>query len=81
MHPSGDVKDLTIIPSTGPADHANYLLTGSPIRALMIRLRERFDFVVIDSPPILPYADGLDLSTLVDGVFWSAVRGRRQEKQ
>lgn len=69
MHPSGDVKDLTIIPSTGPADHANYLLTGSPIRALMIRLRERFDFVVMDSPPILPYADGLALSTLVDGVI------------
>lgn len=68
-HQSGDVKDLTIIPSTGPADHANYLLTGSPIRALMIRLRERFDFVVIDSPPILPYADGLALSTLVDGVI------------
>ena len=69
MHPSGDVKDLTIIPSTGPADHANYLLTGSSIRAMVIRLRERFDFVVIDSPPILPYADGLALSTLVDGVI------------
>jgi len=69
MLPSEDVKNLTIIPSTGPADHANYLLTGSAIRALMIRLRERFDFVVIDSPPILPYADGLSLSTLVDGVI------------
>lgn len=69
MHPSGDVKNLTIVPSTGPADHANYLLTGSSIRALMVRLRERFDFVVIDSPPILPYADGLALSTLVDGVI------------
>lgn len=69
MHPSSDVKNLTIIPSIGPSDHANYLLTGNSIRAMMIRLRERFDFVVIDSPPILPYADGLALSTLVDGVI------------
>ncbi len=69
MFASGDVKNLTIVPTTEPADHANYLLTGSSIRALMVRLRERFDFVVIDSPPILPYADGLALSTLVDGVI------------
>jgi len=69
MFPSRDVKNLTIVPSTGPAEHANYLLTGGPIRALVVRLRERFDFVVIDTPPILPYADGLALSTLVDGVI------------
>jgi succinoglycan biosynthesis transport protein ExoP len=69
MFPSGDVKNLTIIPCTLPSDHANYLLTGGPIRALIGRLRERFDFVVIDTPPILPYADGLALSTLVDGVI------------
>jgi capsular exopolysaccharide synthesis family protein len=69
MFPSGGVKNLTIIPAVAPADYANYLLTGGPMRALMVRLRERFDFVVIDTPPILPYADGLAVSTLVDGVI------------
>jgi capsular exopolysaccharide synthesis family protein len=69
MFPSGEVKNLTIIPAVAPADYASYLLTGGPMRALMVRLRERFDFVVIDTPPILPYADGLAVSTLVDGVI------------
>jgi succinoglycan biosynthesis transport protein ExoP len=69
MSPSGEVKNLTIIPAVAPADYATYLLTGGPMRALMMRLRERFDFVVIDTPPILPYADGLAVSTLVDGVI------------
>ncbi|WP_035354351.1 GumC family protein [Edaphobacter aggregans] len=69
MYPSGDVKDLTIIPSTTPTEHINYLLTGSPIRSFMMRVREHFDFVVIDTPPILLYADGLAVSTLVDGVI------------
>lgn len=69
MFPSDDVKNLTIIPSTLPTDHSNYLLTGGPIRSLMVRLRERFDFVVIDTPPLLLYADGLAVSTLVDGVI------------
>jgi capsular exopolysaccharide synthesis family protein len=67
--PSSQVKNLTIIPVVAPADHANYLLTGGPILRLVARLRERFDFVVIDTPPILPYADGLAVSTLVDGVI------------
>jgi succinoglycan biosynthesis transport protein ExoP len=67
--PSHDIKNLTIIPSPMPAEFANYLLTGKPIRQLIEHLRERFDFVVIDTPPILPYTDGLSLSTMVDGVI------------
>ncbi len=69
MSASVDVNNLTIIPSTLPTEYTNYLLTGGPIRSLMERLRERFDFVVIDTPPILLYADGLAVSTLVDGVI------------
>jgi polysaccharide biosynthesis transport protein len=69
MFQSSVVKNLTIIPVVAPTGYANYLLTGSPILKLMERLRERFDFVVIDTPPILPYSDGLAVSTLVDGVI------------
>ena len=32
-------------------------------------LREKFDHVVIDSPPILPITDATIISTLVDGVI------------
>ena len=38
-------------------------------------LRERFEFVVFDSPPILPYADGRLLSTLVDGLIFVGRHG------
>jgi capsular exopolysaccharide synthesis family protein len=64
-----NIANLTIIPATLPTDQSNYLLTGDPIRSLMSRLREHFDFVIIDTPPILLYADGLAVSTLVDGVI------------
>ena len=30
--------------------------------------KERFDWVIIDSPPVLPYADAELMSVLVDGV-------------
>jgi len=67
-YPSREVRNLTIIPSTRPTDSAVQLLTDEPVKILVKRLRERFDFAVIDTPPLLPYADALALSTLVDGV-------------
>ena len=67
-YPSSQVRNLTIIPATMATDNAIELLTDEPVRILVKRLRERFDFTVIDTPPLLPYADALVLSTLVDGV-------------
>lgn len=32
------------------------------------QLRREFEFVVVDSPPLIPFAEGRTLSTLVDGV-------------
>lgn len=44
-------------------------LLGSPAFAdLLRRIREQFEYVVIDSPPVLPVADAVALSRLVDGV-------------
>jgi succinoglycan biosynthesis transport protein ExoP len=69
MSPMDDIANLTIIPATLPSEHSNYLLTGDPIKALIKQLREKFDYILIDTPPILLYADGLAVSTLVDGVI------------
>ena len=33
------------------------------------QLREKFEIVIIDSPPILPVADSTSLSSVVDGIF------------
>jgi polysaccharide biosynthesis transport protein len=62
------VENLTIIPSVCTTQSAIQLLSDGRMKALIARLRDRFDFVVIDTPPILPYADGLAISTHVDGV-------------
>jgi Mrp family chromosome partitioning ATPase len=39
------------------------------MRAIVAELRERFDHIVIDSPPILAFSDARALSPLVDGVI------------
>jgi polysaccharide biosynthesis transport protein len=64
-----DVPDLSIVPS-GTADrNPGELMAGGSMGRAISALRERFNFVVFDSPPILPYADGRVLSTLVDGLI------------
>jgi capsular exopolysaccharide synthesis family protein len=51
-----------------PANPADFL--GSPeMRILLKVLSERFDHVIIDSPPAGSFADASIISTLVDGVI------------
>ena len=38
------------------------------MEALIKRLRQEFDHIIMDSPPVLPITDATILSTLVDGV-------------
>lgn len=45
------------------------LLGSDAMRALVGDLQHRFDYVIIDSPPLLPVTDGAVLATLVDGVI------------
>jgi polysaccharide biosynthesis transport protein len=67
--PSTAIEDLTIIPAVNPTHSAIQLLSDGRMKTLITRLRDRYDFVVIDTPPLLPYADGLAISTHVDGVI------------
>ncbi len=49
---------------------ASELLTGPAMKALLERLRERFQVVVLDSPPLLPFVDGRNLMEHADtGLF------------
>jgi Mrp family chromosome partitioning ATPase len=45
------------------------------MESLMDELRQRFDHVVVDSPPVLLVTDATVLSTLVDGVLLVAESG------
>jgi capsular exopolysaccharide synthesis family protein len=48
------------------------LIESAAYRKLMAELRERFDVVIIDSPPALPVTDPLLLAPQVDGVIMVA---------
>ncbi len=48
------------------ADSSN-LLNSERLKARFAELRKEFDFVLIDAPPLTPYADAIALAQLTDG--------------
>ncbi|MGH7314548.1 MAG: CpsD/CapB family tyrosine-protein kinase [Candidatus Rokuibacteriota bacterium] len=65
----------------GPATSMPYeVLKSSRLRALFATLRERFDFIVVDTPPVLPFPDVGLLRDLVDG-FVMVVRANRTPRE
>lgn len=67
--PIESVPALFIIPTGSIGANAGELIASSATLELIKTLREKFEFLVIDSPPIVPFADGRALAPLVDGVI------------
>jgi polysaccharide biosynthesis transport protein len=65
-----DVPGLSVLPCGHAADGAYDLIGRDIMKEKIGELRQRFTFIIVDSPPILPYADGRVLSTIVDGVVF-----------
>jgi capsular exopolysaccharide synthesis family protein len=68
IHPVPDSSNLWLLASSTFTQEAGQLLTTAQMMPLISRLRSLFDFVVIDTPPILPYAEARVLATLADGL-------------
>ena len=64
------VPNLSLVPAHPGHVNAAQLLSSEKVAGVLASLRERFRFVVVDSAPLLPFADGRALSTLVDGLVF-----------
>jgi succinoglycan biosynthesis transport protein ExoP len=63
------MPSLSILPAGTLKGNAGQLICSQTMQQIVQDLRERFQFVVIDSAPILPFVDGRALSTLADAVI------------
>ena len=71
---------LDLLQSGGPVSNPSELLASPRMRAVLQSLTERYDIVLVDSPPIFPVTDAALLATVVDGVVL-VVRGHRTDRQ
>jgi len=81
--PTGDlskyaiqVGGLTVLPGKSAVHNPLHFLASSKVPTVLERLRSQFQFIVVDSPPMLPLADGMVLGSLVDRIV-VVVRARQ----
>jgi len=69
------VPNLWLIPAGQCSNRViTALAQGHPLETLFNRLRGQFDFIVVDSCPVLPVADSLLVGQHVDGVVLSILQ-------
>jgi capsular exopolysaccharide synthesis family protein len=65
---STEVPNLHVLPAGPPPPHPAELLGSSVMKSFIAEWREKFDHVIIDSPPCLSVTDAVLLSVEVDAV-------------
>lgn len=75
------VSNLWLVTSGAAMQHPAQVTTSEGARTAVWGLRARFDFVVLDCPPILSAVDGASICRLADGVVLVVRAGstRREE--
>ncbi len=75
-----EVPNLAVIPAGPIPPHPAELFHTEKFRALLEEIRDAFDTVIIDSPPVAAVTDPTVLSTLVDGTVL-VVRAYKTRKE
>ena len=71
-----EVSHLSVIPSGPVPPNPSELLASDRMRELLERARSRFDFVVIDTPPVLAVTDSTVIGAAADGVVLCLSAGK-----
>jgi succinoglycan biosynthesis transport protein ExoP len=68
------LPELDILPA-GPPSHRASEMVGARISDLLDEISREYDFVIVDAPPLLGFAEALQMATAVDGVLIVARAG------
>ncbi|OAI23613.1 hypothetical protein A1351_19590 [Methylosinus sp. R-45379] len=74
------LDDLTVLPAGSKSQNPPDLLGSERMRQLSEKLRDLFDYIVVDSPPVGPVIDAKVLASLADKVVFS-VRWRMTPRE
>ena len=66
LKPLPEVPNLTVLGVGNRAPHALECLTSARMTDLISELRKKFDYIVLDSPPVIPFSEGRWLATMSD---------------
>jgi capsular exopolysaccharide synthesis family protein len=64
-----DQSSLWVVPAGDPRAQIHRILRSPRLEQLLANARQMFDYIVIDTPPLLPVFDSALLSRIVDGLL------------
>jgi len=62
--------NLDVLPSGGKSKNPTQVLNSAQFEAMFADLRDRYDRIVVDSPPLAAVSDALNLLPFVDGILY-----------
>ncbi len=72
------IANLSVILSGKPTKKASELLNSKRMQQLISMFRKKFDYIFIDTPPVMPLTDSSVLGARADGVIMVVQAGRTQ---
>lgn len=69
VQPSSEVPGLSLLLIKSVPENPSDLLASGQMAQVVKNVREMFDYVVIDSPPVIPFSDARSLAVLCDAVI------------
>lgn len=73
------VDNLTVLPAGKRPTNPSELLGSLKMKDLITALKEKYDYIIFDSPPIIPVTDAGLLSAQTDGAIMVIQAGRTQK--
>lgn len=74
------INNLTVLPRGNIPHNPSELLGSKKMRRLLEELKPRFDYIILDSPPIIPLTDAGILGSQADGVILIVQAQRTQAR-
>lgn len=62
--------NFDVLPSGGKAKNPTAVLNDSKFESMLLKLRDNYDKIIIDSPPLAAVSDALNIVPLVDSVIY-----------
>jgi non-specific protein-tyrosine kinase len=63
------IPGLTLLATQSPTQNPADLMASAEMRPIFSQLRQLFDYIVIDSPPVIPFSDATSLAAHSDAVI------------
>jgi polysaccharide biosynthesis transport protein len=73
------LENLTFLPAGKPPNNPAELLGSSKFGNLLSQLKAKYDYVIIDAPPVIPVTDAGLIGAQTDGVLMVIQAGRTQK--